>query len=67
MSGFRAFVIQISTTPNDEASWQRIGFSTSTRYTAKGLVRGSQYWFRVAAFGTAGEGPFSDPALQMAG
>jgi hypothetical protein len=31
-----------------------------------GLTSGSKHWFRVAAIGAAGQGPWSDQAMKMA-
>ena len=33
---------------------------------ATGLVRGTQYWFRVRAIGAAGPSAWSDPATKRA-
>jgi hypothetical protein len=30
------------------------------------MASGMRYWFRVAAVGAAGEGPFSDPISKIA-
>jgi hypothetical protein len=35
-------------------------------YCVKNLTSGQRYWFRVAAVGTEGPGPTSDPATRIA-
>ena len=39
---------------------------TKSKATVGGYAGGSRHWFRVAALGTAGQGPWSDPATPMA-
>jgi hypothetical protein len=51
--------------PDDAAAWELMGVSTKARHTATGLSHGRIHWFRVAAIGTAGMGPWSDPAQAM--
>jgi hypothetical protein len=38
------------------------GLITASKFTIIGLTSGSTVWVRVLAHGTAGDGPFSDPA-----
>lgn len=38
------------------------GLITASKFTIIGLETGSKVWARVLAHGTAGDGPFSDPA-----
>lgn len=64
--GVRVYAVQRTTTPTEEASWQAAGTATKSSYTVLGLATGTQYFFRVAAIGAAGQGPFSDPAQQLA-
>ena len=40
--------------------------STKSSTTVKNLTSGTKYWIRVAAFGAAGQGPWSDPATKVA-
>lgn len=62
----RNYVIEKSLDPATATSWQQGGFSTKSRFTVEGLTSGTKYWFRVAAIGTAGQSPWSDPACTMA-
>jgi hypothetical protein len=40
--------------------------SSKSSCTITGLTSGQHYWFRVAAVGAAGQGPWSDNASQLA-
>lgn len=46
--------------------WTTCPPHTKSKCTVPGLTAGTKYWFRVAAVGVAGQGPWSDPALRMA-
>ncbi len=46
----------------DAQTWELALVSTKANARITGLVSGQAYWFRVAAIGTAGTGPFSDVA-----
>jgi len=60
------YVIEKSPDPITASSWQQVGFSTKSKFTVPGLTSGTKYWFRVAAIGTAGQAPWSDPATALA-
>jgi hypothetical protein len=64
--GASTYVVQICPDPLSEANWRQIGLPTKSSFTATGLTSGSRYWFRVAAIGAAGQGPWSDQAMKMA-
>jgi hypothetical protein len=66
VSGSKLYVIEIAADPNDSESWEQIAMPTYNRFTATGLDSGTRYWFRVAAVGTTGRSPWSDPAMKMA-
>jgi len=40
--------------------------ATRSAFTVARLTAGTKYWFRVAAVGAAGQGPWSDQAMKMA-
>lgn len=64
VKGAKSYTIQLSV---DTASlWVPAGTSTKSKFAAQGLVSGRQYWFKVAALGTAGQGAWSDPAVRYA-
>ena len=61
--GASDYIIEMSSTdPNDQAQWQLVGYAHKSSFSAEGLDSVKVYWFRVCALGTAGKGPYSDPA-----
>lgn len=58
--GARQYLIQMTATPNDAASWKLAAASVKTSFMVEGLTQGARYYFRVAAVGSAGTGPWSD-------
>ena len=46
-------MIEKSTDPITATSWQKVGFSTKSKFMVAGLISGTKYWFRVAAIRTA--------------
>lgn len=61
--GASDYIIEMSATdPNDQAQWTLLGYSSKASFHAEGLDSVKVYWFRVCALGTAGKGPYSDPA-----
>lgn len=54
------FLIQATATPDNPASWVLIGTSSRSSYSAANLPSGSMQYFRVAAAGRAGQGPWSE-------
>jgi chitodextrinase len=60
-------VIEQTTAPLTPGSWKQAGFSTKAKFSVRGLASGTRYWFRVAALGTAGQGPWSQHASAIAG
>lgn len=64
--GASSYVIQRSADPPTASSWQMIMTVNPSKATVSGLTSGTKYWFRVAAVGAAGQGPWSDPATKVA-
>ena len=60
----KSYVIQFAADPI--VKWEHAGVSTASIFTAKNLVPGRRYWFRVAAVVSAGQSPWSDPATSIA-
>ena len=60
------FVVEFSADPITATSWTQAGLPTKSTFTVTGLTSGAKYWFRVAAVGTQGPGPWSDPATARA-
>lgn len=61
-----SYVVQITENVSSEASWKDVGFPTASEYLVRNLVKGKQYWFRVAAVYAAGLSDWSDPATRIA-
>ena len=66
VKGAASYVIEQSLDPPTATSWTHAGASTKSQSTVRGLVSGTRYWFRVAALGTNGQSPWSDPATKLA-
>lgn len=67
MKGAESYFVQTSNDTPD--NWQpavlkesAYGLITASKFTIINLTTGSKVWARVLAHGTAGDGPFSDPA-----
>lgn len=58
-----AYVIEVADVPEGERVWRPAGSTTKCSASIKKLEPGRKYWFRVAALGTAGLGPWSDLEL----
>jgi hypothetical protein len=61
----KAYVIQQSA--DGSTQWTSAGNSTKRSAIITGLVSGSKIWFRVAAIGAKGQGPWCEPTRGMAG
>jgi len=57
--GAASYLIQRS---EDLVAWAGDKVSTKSLLTYPGCETGKKFWFRVAAVGAAGQGPWSDPA-----
>ncbi len=65
--GALTYLMQINAVdPDTEAEWKQLAVVSQSKFSAQGLQTGTVYWFRVAAIGAAGQGPFSDPARCVA-
>ena len=62
--GAKSYEIAIS--PQNPNNWTHAATAVPSKHTIKGLDSGKRYWFRVAAIGAAGRGPWSDPAIKIA-
>lgn len=61
----RSYEVQTSPDPMTETSWAfKLSLAKSSG-TIPGLTSGSKTWARVRAVGTAGVGPWSDPAAKV--
>jgi Fibronectin type III domain len=66
VSGSRSYLIRATTNIADNDSWVQVAVSTRASVEVPKLESGKQYWFQVGAVGTAGQGPWSDPATKLA-
>ncbi len=65
--GARAYNVQRALDTGHELEWNTVlSTSRATRVQVNSMISGTRYWFRVAAIGAAGEGPFSDPISKIA-
>lgn len=58
--------IAIPPDTNPVNQWIQAGISTKAKFKITGLESGKRYWFRAAAIGTDGQGPWCDPATKIA-
>lgn len=63
--GAKTYEIQTSPDPITATSWQHRSTVTKSSATIGGLPSGTRCWFRVRAVGSAGSGPWSDPATKI--
>ena len=64
--GARSYVVEYTPDPITPTGWKSGGVSTKSSKSISSLQSGVKYWFRVAAVGAAGQGPWSDPATKYA-
>lgn len=64
--GADSFVVERTTNPNQEDSWEQVGLPTRGDFADYGLTPGTKYWYRVAANGTAGLSGWSGVIWMMA-
>lgn len=62
VTGAVNYVIQSSLDPDTESTWAKVGTSTKSYTEVSGATPGKVCWYRVAALGVLGEGPWSEPA-----
>ena len=62
----RASSYLVQQSPDPPGSWQQAAVVTKSKHTVTGLTSGTKYWFRVAAIGSAGQSPWSQPACKVA-
>jgi hypothetical protein len=64
VKGAKAYEAQTCPDPITAAGWQAASLSTKASLILDGLPSGGRCWFRVRAIGSAGPGPWSDPAVK---
>ena len=64
--GLKSYIIEKTEDPAALTGWGLATISTKSSATISGLTSGKRYWFRVAAIGAAGQGPWSPVATKTA-
>jgi hypothetical protein len=64
--GARAYNIERALDTSHGLDWNNVFSSSKTRALVNSMQSGLRYWFRVAAIGAAGQGPWSDPVSKIA-
>ena len=64
--GARAYNIERAIETGRELDWSNVLSSSKTRAVVNSMNSGERYWFRVAAIGAAGQGPWSDAVSKIA-
>jgi len=64
LPGADGYLVQGSADPKAETSWVAAGITMKTSMSVNGASPGQSYWYRVAAFNSVGEGPWSLPAAR---
>ncbi len=64
--GARTYVIQKSQDSKNPSRWIQEDIVTKSSCTVSKLKSGRKYWFRVAAIGSNGQGPWSEPVQKKA-
>jgi len=62
--GAKSYTVDLSTT-SGTGPWANKTVVTKSSVTIDALTSGQRVWFRVAAIGAAGQGPWSDPATKI--
>jgi hypothetical protein len=65
VTGAKTYAIERSPEPVTAQSWTNGDSATKARATVSNLTAGQKYWFRVAAIGAAGHGPWSNPVAKI--
>jgi hypothetical protein len=63
--GIRSYELEASPDPATPASWSFKGTVTKSKATVNSFTSGARVWLRVRGIGTAGPGPWSDPAVKI--
>ena len=64
--GLKSYILERTSDPAGGTGWGNPAVITKSSAFVSGLTSGTRYWFRVRAVGTAGPGPWSDPATKVA-
>jgi hypothetical protein len=62
VAGAEGYLVQGSPDPITPTSWEQPFISKKTKCEGNGASPGQKYWYRIAAFNSAGQGPWSQVA-----
>jgi hypothetical protein len=65
VKGAASYTIETTEDAAQASGWKQAGIVTRSSHTLTGLVSGHKINVRVAAIGTAGQGPWSDPVAKI--
>ncbi|RPI16143.1 MAG: fibronectin type III domain-containing protein [Ignavibacteriae bacterium] len=66
VAGAHTYLIQKSIDKIEPLKWIHEDIITKSSYTITKLKSSRKYWFRIAAIGSMGQGPWSEPVLKKA-
>ncbi len=66
VDGSSSYVVQVSRSRIKPSGWIQEDVVTKSSYTVSKLKSGYQYWFRVSAVTSKGQGPWSEPVSKKA-
>jgi hypothetical protein len=64
--GAKIYNIEFTDNIENDSNWKLYDSTTKSKEIVINLKSGTKYWFRVQAIGSAGKGPFSEPAVKYA-
>lgn len=66
VSGAKSYVVETALSEMNPLEWKHMVVSTRSKAEVGTLKTGTSYHIRVAAVGSAGQGPWSDPVVKVA-
>lgn len=63
-AGAEGYLLQGSPDPTDPTSWTMPVVKMKTKTDANGASPGQKYWYRLAPFNAAGQGPWTEPVCR---
>jgi hypothetical protein len=66
VTGAKSYVVETALSTMDPLEWKHMVVSTRSKAEVGTLKTGTSYHIRVAAVGSAGQGPWSDPIVKVA-
>lgn len=66
IEGAKSYVVETALSSMDPLEWKHMVVSTRSKAEVNTLKSGASYHLRVAAVGSIGQGPWSDPVVKVA-